>query len=346
MKLSEFRENDTNHKYATLSIEEFVGTLPDSKYDNKDIEESVKDSFYSLCKISPPTSRYLRETYLDLINEMSLKIASREEISLIHLLTNDTHVTDLVPSRDHVLTHREFLDISERELEDYFLLSEVVLDPLYPSRLHLLVLQLVSGTEGSNLRLGYIITNDEVHGVSARIVVKTGRVLLTLPAKHGTYSTGRYMKGASDIREALSILYLRIREESIGDKFDDITGLCHIVLSDDTKMTCEEYSKILNNFIVSLSAVGITDQVDFKDLSIVSQMVQKYGTEVEELMTKYLWRCTAVSDNTLGDLLDKISRVYEKTSPDEVVLDPHFMSEVGSVIFSERLLKEIASEKE
>lgn len=339
MRNDSILESLGDHKYLSASLEEFVDSLDTGSYSGREIQDRVKDNFYSLCRIAPSTSRYLRETHLETLNEMSFKIAQRENISQIHLLSDEKTIIDILPNPNSPTIHDVFFKTVERELEDYFDILEVSIDPLSPNVVYVVALE--KSKRDGDFKLGYLIINDEVYGASGRIIVLYKNTFVVLPAKHGTYSSGRYLKTSDSSVQALEMMLLRMREESLGDRFSDTIGLCHIVFSDDTKITCEEYNRIVNNAFISLASRGMAGDIDFSELSLTDQMVEKYGEVVESLIGKYLWRCTAVSDYTLTDVLSKLSDALKEIS-NELYIDPSLMTELGNTIFSERLLKEIA----
>lgn len=330
-----------DHTYLYIDTDEFIASINGKVHIDSakslPADGSIEDAFYDMFGINPSTSKKLRTLYPDLLNDMISKVANRKGINEIKVLTNNHFILEIVPTDDLSVLHPQFIKTVVRELEDYFDIEGIVLDSVSNKILYMLVLQRTR--EDQDFRLGYLIINDEVRGTFARIAVLYKGILVAIPPKYGRYSAGKYMKTSDSYLQAIEMMMLRMKEDAIGDRFTSILGSCHMVFSDDTLLTCEEYTRLLEYLSISFLSNG--KDFDIDDYRVRDELSEKYGVDIDEVFKKYLWRCTAETDYTLRGLIERVSKLVDTG----LYYDPVLMIDSGHLIFSERLLNEVAKLK-
>lgn len=199
-------------------------------------------------------------------------------------------------------------------------------------------------SEYTEYEVGILLTNDELSGTSARLVIYINGQPLYLPSSYYTSSTARYKKSTSDSVEALEVLMLRVIDDLRDDNLVERIQNLHYRYLENQKVsaTYEEYRAVLRTLR------RIPEIIENNEL--LAPLVSPYDTNfeekysgIEDQQSSYVWRCTALSDLTIANLLDITTTILNNLVEDSS--DYTTIRELlGSYISTPRIVREIAKE--
>jgi hypothetical protein len=191
--------------------------------------------------------------------------------------------------------------------------------------------------------IGILLVNDEINSVYSRLVLYVEGQPLYLPASYYNATNTRFRRSTSSSMEALEVLILKIfddlREDSLNYKMQDFhyryRSNMHILAS------YEEYNSVLRTMRKIPTIIEDNSFLDF--LSSKYENFEKKYSHLEDKKSSYVWRCTAISDITVGALVSITSSILSDLNAPPI---EYFAIRdlLGSYISTNRIAEEIAKE--
>lgn len=264
------------------------------------------------------------------------------------LLVEDLFVGDVVP-----MMNEEFIDsvISFFEDRKEFSIREILYDKqsIESSVLVELTNNQTSVLNPKNYVLGVVFLNDESWQITCRLSVRVGSDVYYLPSKNMNLTSGRYNKTSSDIKEALGQLLLRVSDDMLTpDWYNRLEGF--VVRMNDlfsVSATYEEYSNVRTTLKRAAVSSDMDEEVKDIDSILYEEMndFEKHYKPDDSREWSYLWRCTAISDNTVAKLIESVNSVLSKYRFYDTNLKIIRMM-LGDLVMTRRIIKELAPRRD
>lgn len=202
---------------------------------------------------------------------------------------------------------------------------------------------------GKSYRLGVVFFNDEYKSVTCRQVVEVDGVQFYLPSKYFNLTAARYLKTSDDRGEALSQLVLRVLEMMSKDSWYSVIPevAMNILNCEKIKLTYEEYKQSYR----TLSYVAAQSELDAEELrdklSFLDEEFSDFNRNyplIDEKKSSYIWRCSALSDSTIMDMVRCMnSWAYSSIFYPETL--KHIRYLIGDFIMLSRISTNLAKRK-
>lgn len=198
----------------------------------------------------------------------------------------------------------------------------------------------VEGTEEFEYSIGVLVTNDELYNVSCRLVLFIDDQPVYLPASQYSVTNTRYNKTTENSYEALQVVMLRVIEDLTTENLSSKLVQMHYMLekAKSTEVTYEEYNTVLRE----LSKLVITAGAAEEDIAAVSSMIDDFEQDypyIEEKRSSYIWRCSALSDKDMYQLVTATLQVLRKFHFSDV---QDIRNLLGTYITTNRIATELA----
>ena len=192
-------------------------------------------------------------------------------------------------------------------------------------------------------QIGVLIVNDEVNNTYSRLVLYVEGQPLYLPASYYNTTTSRYRRSTSNSLEALEVLLLKViddlREDELLYKIQELHYRYRA--NKNILASYEEYNTVLS---VMRKIPSIIEDNSFLEslLSKYEDFEKKY-TKLEDQRSSYVWRCTALSDITIGALVSITSKILSDLNAPSI---EYFRVRelLGNYVSTSRIAEEIAKE--
>ena len=192
-----------------------------------------------------------------------------------------------------------------------------------------------------NYSIGVLLMNDEMSSAYSRLVLYVGDQPLYLPASYYNTTTSRYKRSTATSEEALEVLVLKIIDDLRDDAMQYKLVDFHYRYRANKKIAAsyEEYNSVLRTMRKIPSII--------EDNSCLEGLLSKYEnferkyTLLEDKKSSYLWRCTALGDTTVGDLVSLTADILTELGAPAMEYYP-IRDLLGSYISTSRIAEEIA----
>lgn len=196
-------------------------------------------------------------------------------------------------------------------------------------------------------KLGVVLSNDELNAVTCNLAVRYEDKLFYLPSKYYNLSSSRYSRSASNSQESLDLLFLRVLSDISSESWFSIIPTVDMNLQMCKKIpaTYEEYRRVFRVLKSSALASNIEDTEDVLGLleDTFSDFESNYPS-LEDKKGSYIWRCSALSENSIYDLIELFHKI-----PKDHIFYPETLREVrvglGELIMLNKLSTELAKRK-
>lgn len=191
--------------------------------------------------------------------------------------------------------------------------------------------------------IGVLLVNDEVNAAYSKLVLYVNDQPLYLPASYYNTTTSRYKRSTSSSSEALEVLVLKIiddlRENALHQKIYDL----HYRYRANKYIysSYEEYNTVLRT--MRKIPTIIEDNSYLESLLSKYEEFEKKYVRLEDQKSSYIWRCTALSNITVGALVDMTTRIMSELSAPPVEYTA-IRELLGSYISTNCIAEEIAKE--
>lgn len=191
--------------------------------------------------------------------------------------------------------------------------------------------------------VGILLVNDETNSVYSRLVIYVEGQPLYLPASYYNATNTRYRRSTSSSVEALEILVLKViedlRDENLKDRIYDI----HYKYRSNKEIAAsyEEYTSVLRTMRKVPTII--------EESSYLESLLEKYEaferkySHLEEKKSSYVWRCTAISDLSVGSLISITSRILTDLGAPPIEY-MNIRDLLGTYLSTDRIVEEIARE--
>lgn len=193
--------------------------------------------------------------------------------------------------------------------------------------------------------IGVLIVNDETSTSYTRLVVYLDGQPLYLPASYYNTSLSRYRRSTASSVEALEVLILKVitdlREDYLSSKLKEFHYRYRA--NKNIVTTYEEYNTLLRTMRKIPTVIEdnsyITPLLDRYEI-----FERNYSSSIEDQKSSYLWRCTAVSDDTsIGTIVHIVSSILsDMRAPSLEYFNIREL--LGSYVSTTRIVEEIAKE--
>lgn len=345
-----------NKRYEKYNISEdisiFDGTL---KYmiDISLVERLAKDLGFSYSLYSTLVD-INKESAKAMIRHMSLQSKHTE----IHLLVDEESnaVVDYSLDSDRTpLLNSDFINRVQslvatsdaiRLSEVYYSKEDKVASVIIRKVSPILIEEKYEGKESNfiDYDIGVLLVNDESNTTYSRLVLYVdGRHPIYLPASYYNSTASRYRRSTNNSAEALEVLVLKIIEDLREDELKNKIYELHYQYRTNKSILAsyEEYNTLLRTM---RKIPAIIDDNSFLDtLTEKYENFEKKYTHVDSQKSSYIWRCTALGDTTIGNLVSITSQILSDlyAPPVECFTIRELL---GSYISTNRIAEEIAKE--
>lgn len=235
---------------------------------------------------------------------------------------------------------------SEIEIDEVYYHPEEKLSSVLIKRVDPVIIEEKYENKDSNIikyDIGILLVNDEINSVYSRLALYVDGEPLYLPASYYNSTNTRYKKSTASSVEALEVLMLKIiedlRENTLYNKLYDLHFRYRAnkyILS-----SYEEYNTLLRT-MRKIPTIVEDNSVLEKLLSQYENFEQKYSN-LDDQKSSYIWRCTALSDITVGALISITTKILSdlKAPPMEYY---NIRELLGGYISTHRIADEIARE--
>ena len=193
--------------------------------------------------------------------------------------------------------------------------------------------------------VGILVTNDELNTTSSRLIVYHEGQPMYLPPSYYNATSARFKKSTENSQEALEVLVLKIvedlRENLIADRVYDFHYTYKA--NRNIRASFEEYNNLLRTLKKIPTVLEEEDPEILSDLDH-SEDFETIYPQLSEQKPSYIWRCTAYTSVTIGDLLDDtvsfLNSLNAPTNEYDSIRDL-----LGTYMSTKRIAGEIAKEK-
>lgn len=343
--------NKSQRDYNLLeSLDIFRGRIGEYEVSTQLLEKLFKELGFSY-------KLYLRlcSSSLQLAEEVLLEfIESRKEFSHISLLVDEEQKCIIDYSVDYSLLNSDFFrrTLSLLDTSDAVGVSEVYYDKNVEKSYIIVkkvspvevVDEYVDGrSEINRYNIGILLLNDEIGTLSTRLVLYFNNHPLYLPANYYNSTISRYKRSTSNAVEALEVLILKViedlRDNNIYQKVKDFHY--KYTLNKKIGSSYEEYNTILKAMRKIPTII--------EDNSVLENLMSKYDIfeekypQLDGKKSSYIWRCTALGEITVEDLVGTVVKILNDTYAPPV---EYFAVRelLGYYISTDRIASEIAKE--
>ena len=346
-EISEYLEvsvNDMQFDGNYLSIKD------NPAYGSIYITDNMRESLCRFVGVSPSLNRGLYSLDQDLWREVLTKLFKYHGKEIIILLLgasdDDSYVKGVCTTTRSSVSSVSFVNKVLSHFED---VQDTIVSDIDYSKdnlvSHVVVLGSKTYTDVHNrvFNLGVVFRNDETSNSTCKMVLKyVDSEVYYLPSKLYNLSSSRYDRTTSNSMESLEVLLLRVSEDFLTNRFDDMSQeiLDKIRSADNKYISYQEFDRLR---VVLLKMARSSDFIE-DDVNEISSKLDELN-DFEKLYGKidndYLWKCTAISENSLGKVLmfvDSITSDY-KFYPEEVT----FLRDLlGEYLIDSRVCQHIA----
>lgn len=347
IKLSKF------HVPVDLSTTDFISTnylvLDGESYH---VSDDIINSIYRQVGISAGLVNFLSKNAPDMLRDLVLRLYSNLHDCKIILLVSseEKSVLGFSTATQIPLLNSEF----SHSIDSFFEMSDglevVGTDDVEDTTSSRLVFRKDSfNINEREYKLGVLFRNDELDSMTCRLVVLTEGITFYLPTKYYNLSTARYSRSTSNSLDAAKIIYLRVLEDMMSDTWQN--KLLDVAMSIDAsmkiKLSYEEYSQVLRVVKSSALLSGIEDEELSDLISDIASRVDDFEMNYPQLSEKshsYIWRCSALSDNCIFDMITAVNDILSK-----YYLYPQYLSDVkillGDLLMNDRIMTYLAKRR-
>ena len=266
---------------------------------------------------------------------------------------SDTLVDDLFVGEVVPMMNEDFINsvISFFEDRKEFSIREILYDKqsIESSVLVELTNNQTSVLNPKDYVLGVVFLNDESWQITCRLSVRVGTDVYYLPSKNMNLTSGRYNKTSSNIKEALGQLLLRVSDDMLTpewyNRLEGFVVRMNELLS--VSATYEEYSNVRTTLKRAAVSSDMDEEVKDIDSILYEEMndFEKNYKPDDSREWSYLWRCTAISDNTVAKLIESVNSVLSKYRFYDANLKIIRMM-LGDLVMTRRIIKELAPRRD
>lgn len=191
--------------------------------------------------------------------------------------------------------------------------------------------------------VGILLVNDETNSVYTRLVLYVEGQPLYLPASYYNATNTRYKRSTSSSIDALEVLVLKIiddlRTDNLMSKMQDFHYRYRI--NKQVLASYEEYNSVLRTMRKIPTII--------EDNSFLETLLEKYEnferkySHLEDKKSSYIWRCTAISDSTVGALVSVTACILTDVNAPAMEYF-NIRDLLGAYISTNRIVEEIAKE--
>ena len=296
---------------------------------------------------------------IDTARSLVFQLSSHANVGTIYLLVDEDKKIVLDYSLDQdrsPLLNSEFIKTVERlsTTVDHVKLSEIYYSPesnissVIVDRVEPITVEEKFVDKDSNLidyRVGILVVNEETNGAYTRLVVYVNGQPIYLPSNLYNSTTSRFKRSTSSTLEALEVLLLKVFDDLREDELRGRVSDLHYKYRQNKNLlvSYEEYNSLLKN-IRKIPTI-INEEIPLDDILSKYYMFEEEYGDIEDQKSSYLWRCTAIGDMTLGNLLS----ITTKLLNDLYAPYPEYYrvrEMIGEYISTNRMVSEIAGKKE
>lgn len=199
-------------------------------------------------------------------------------------------------------------------------------------------------SEFVNYNIGVVIINDELTSAYTRLVLYVDEQPLYLPATYYNTTTSRYKRSTSNSKESLELLVLKViedlRENYLYNKLYDFHYRYRA--NKDILATYEEYNLLLRT--MRKIPTVIEDNSFLEVLLNEYENFEKTYPKLEDQKSSYIWRCTAMSNITVGELVKMTIRLLSNIGAPPIEYAA-IRELLGGYVSTNRIAEEIAKEE-
>lgn len=267
---------------------------------------------------------------------------------LTDLILSDIFVGEVVP-----MMNEDFINtvISFFEDRSEFIVREILYDKQSTESSVIIELKnnQTSLANPDNYVLGVVFLNDENWQITCRLSVRVGDDVYYLPSQHMNLTSGRYNRTSSDIKEALGQLMLRVSDDMLTPEwYNKIEGFVVRMKSlYSVSATYEEYSNVRTTLKRAAVSSDMVEEVKDIDDILYEEMndFERHYKPNDSREGSYLWRCTAISDNTIAKLVESVNSILSEYRFYDNNLRVIRMM-LGDLVMTRRIVKELAPRRD
>ena len=349
-----------NKKYVVCPVQEIPAMFYNKHYEDNSISEDILLQLAKAIGISRSVYDSLDTIPAEVFDNMLSSMCKKSDLSEIAFLVDEErsqivgYTTD--SSRLPVLNN-EFIKRVNSSVENYtdiVTISDISYNPA--DSLSSILLKKVSPitieemyenqeSKYYNYQIGILLLNDELSTTSSRLVVYIEGQPLYLPSSYYNVTSSRYRRSTNNSLESLEVFLLKVLEDMRDDNKDisDRVDRFHSVykINKEVLASYEEYNKVLNT--MSKIPTIIDDNSFIESLVSKYENFEKKYIRVDDQKSSYIWRCTAIGDISIGNLISLTSHILNDLyAPLAEYYDIRDL--LGSYISTRRIIAEIAKE--
>lgn len=286
------------------------------------------------------------DTAEKLVTSMSRKNKREEIVLLLDEDTNSVLGYSLDSTRFPVL-NSEFLrrvnslvdTCSEVKIVETYSNSEDTMASILIKKSEPVIVDL--GTSKTSYEIGVLLVNNELDGSYSRMVVFIDKQPIYLPASYYNATTNRYKKSTSNAEESLEVLVLKIIDDLRDDELKYKVQDFHLKyrVNKDILTTYEEYNSLLR--VLRRVPSIVEDRSLLESVNARLSDFEKKYSHIEDQKSSYIWRCTAMGELTIGNLVHITSTILNDLGAP--VMEYYEVRElIGNYLSTNRIALEIA----
>lgn len=191
--------------------------------------------------------------------------------------------------------------------------------------------------------IGVLLVNEELSTAYSRLVVYINGHPVYLPASYYNSTITRFKRSTGSSSEAFEVLLLKViedlRDNELYNKIDEFHNRYRA--NKDILVTYEEFQSLIKNLRRIPTVI--------EDNSCLERLQQKYEdfekkySRIDEQKSSYIWRCTAIVNTNIDDLIRITTGVLNELCAPPI--EYYAIRELlGSYISTNRIATEIAME--
>lgn len=304
------------------------------------------DLYLTMCSIDKSASSALVESMSKQSNHPEVILLLDDSIRTVlgyvsDMDRNPVLNSEFISTVEKLVSTCDNLYISEKN----YIKEDTVASVIIKKRESMIIEETYEGKEPNKIPydVGILLTNDELSTASSRLVVYVDHQPLYLPASVYSTSTTRYKRSTSSSLEALEVLLLKsiedLRDNLIDYKIKDLHYRYRY--NKNVVATYEEYNELVR--IMRKIPTIIEDNTYIESLLSISENFERKYTRLEDMHSSYLWRCTALSELTIEELIHSVCSILNNTMAPPVEYSD-IRDKLGYYISTPRIVDDIAKE--
>lgn len=346
-----------NKRYVVCDLSEDTSLFSKGYYEEYEVDVDILSKLSKSLGFSYDLYTALFRVDKDSADLMIKSMMAQNNIDKIVLLLDEENMTVINYSLDSErvpVLNKEFINrvkslsetCDELELSEiYYHKDDTLSSVIMKKKSPIVIEEKYEGKESkfTEYQIGILLVNDEINSVYSRLVLYVEGQPLYLPASYYNATNTRFKRSTSSSEEALELLVLKIiddlRDDNLKNKMQDFHYRYRVNMQ--VLASYEEYNSVLRT--MRRIPTIIEDNSFLESLLAKYESFERKYSHLEDKKSSYVWRCTAISDITVGALVSITASILSELNAPAM---EYFAIRdlLGSYVSTNRIAEEIAKE--